>query len=132
VSQASNIEFRYPPNSDSLPLSFLQCSMLLSRFEQQPPLPPPAPLFSLMSLDYKQQNKYPPSHYIRRCPQRKIHQFTFLQLSQLAVMCLFGFSPVTVVEMFFPVFILLMIPFRHKIVPKFVEQKYLEALDGKY
>lgn len=47
-------------------------------------------------------------------------------------MCLLGFSPINVIEMFFPVIILLMIPFRHKIVPKFIEDKYLESLDPKH
>lgn len=78
------------------------------------------------------QSKYPPNHYIRRCPQRKVHEFTMLQLVQLVVMCLFGFSPLNTVEMFFPVIILLMIPFRHKVVPQFIGDKYLDALDGKH
>lgn len=47
-------------------------------------------------------------------------------------MCFFGFSPFNVVEMFFPVIILLMIPFRLKVVPKLIDQKYLDALDGKH
>lgn len=47
-------------------------------------------------------------------------------------MCFFGFSPYNIVEMFFPVIILLMIPFRHKIVPKFIDEKYLDTLDGKH
>lgn len=47
-------------------------------------------------------------------------------------MCFFGFSPVNIIEMFFPVIILLMIPFRHRIVPKYIDEKYLDALDGKH
>lgn len=99
----------------------------------------PAPYGQLVAIRYSyfifaptSQSQYPPNHYIRRCPQQKIHKFTLLQLSQLLVMCLLGFSPINVVEMFFPVIILLMIPFRHKIVPKFVEDKYLDSLDAKH
>lgn len=53
-----------------------------------------------------------------------------MQLVQLLVMCLFGFSPFSIVEMFFPVIILLMIPFRHRIIPKFINTQYLNVLDG--
>ncbi|CAG2105510.1 unnamed protein product [Medioppia subpectinata] len=74
---------------------------------------------------------YPPNHYIRRCPQRKIHMFTLCQMIQLGLMCFFGFSPWPYVKMVFPVIILLLLPFRHKIVPVVIDQKYLEALDGE-
>lgn len=47
-------------------------------------------------------------------------------------MCLFGFSPINIIEMFFPVIILLMIPFRYKIVPKYLNEKFLDALDGRH
>lgn len=78
-----------------------------------------------------EQSRYPPNRYIRRCPQRKIHLFTLVQLAQLLIMCLFGFSPINSVEMFFPVIILAMIPFRQKIVPRLIDDKYLNVLDGK-
>lgn len=89
-------------------------------------------IFDRLLLMFTEQAKYPPNHYIRRCPQRTIHKFTFLQLFQLLVMCLFGFAPINVVEMFFPAIILLMIPFRHGVVPKLIEDKYLEHLDSKH
>lgn len=53
-----------------------------------------------------------------------------MQLLQLLVMCLFGFSPFNTAEMFFPVIILLMIPIRHRIIPKFINGQYLSVLDG--
>lgn len=59
-----------------------------------------------------------------------VHQFTFLQLLQLAVMCLFGFSSINVIQMFFPVIILLMIPFRHNFVTRYISEKHLDTLDG--
>lgn len=58
------------------------------------------------------QSAYPPHHYIRSVPQRKVHLFTFLQLIQLAAMCAFGFSPLPYLKMVFPVVILLLLPFR--------------------
>lgn len=58
------------------------------------------------------QAAYPPNHYIRRCPQRKIHTFTMCQMVQLGLMCFFGFSPWPYVKMVFPVFILLLLPTR--------------------
>lgn len=64
------------------------------------------------------QAAYPPNHYIRRCPQRKIHLFTFCQLVQLGVMCFFGFSPWAYVKMVFPVIILLLLPVRFVTIPR--------------
>lgn len=81
---------------------------------------------------FAKQSEYPPSHYIRACPQRAVHLFTILQILQLIVMCFFGFSPINAIEMFFPVIILLMMLFRHRIVPKYIDEKYLETLDGKH
>ncbi|CAG2105509.1 unnamed protein product [Medioppia subpectinata] len=51
--------------------------------------------------------------------------------NNLGLMCFFGFSPWPYVKMVFPVIILLLLPFRHKIVPVVIDQKYLEALDGE-
>ena len=99
------------------------------------------------------QAAYPPNHYIRRCPQRKIHLFTLCQLTQLGIMCFFGFSPWAYVKMVFPVIILLLLPVRcdcrpvplslpnlcppvllhrHKIVTYIIDAKYLDALDGEH
>lgn len=75
------------------------------------------------------QDKYPPSQYVQRCPQGVIHKFTLIQLVQLIVLCLFGFSPVNAMKMFFPAVILLMIPFRHKIIVEFIGAKHLDILD---
>ncbi|KAL5012177.1 hypothetical protein ScPMuIL_010728 [Solemya velum] len=87
-------------------------------------------LFERIMLLITEQNAYPPNHYIRRVPQRKIHIFTLLQLLQLIVLCGFGFAPYPYLKMFFPVLIFLLIPLRHKIIPKVIEQKYLKAMDG--
>ena len=58
------------------------------------------------------QSAYPPNHYIRRVPQRKIHTFTFIQMAQLLVLCVFGFSPIPYMKMIFPVLLMFLIPIR--------------------
>lgn len=69
-------------------------------------------MFERITLLFMEQAAYPPNHYIRRCPQRKIHQFTACQVVQLLVMCIFGFAPFAYVKMVFPVIIMLLIPIR--------------------
>ena len=59
------------------------------------------------------QAAYPPNHYIRSVPQRKVHMFTAVQLIQLAIMCAVGFSPFPYMKMVFPVFIFLLLPTRY-------------------
>eukprot|EP00118_Oscarella_pearsei_P017624 m.176367 g.176367 ORF g.176367 m.176367 type:complete len:312 (+) comp39138_c0_seq52:1904-2839(+) len=87
-------------------------------------------LFERMLLFITEQAAYPPNHYIRRVPQRKIHQFTLLQLCLLGFVCLFGFFPVPYVKLFFPIILFLILPTRHVLVPKLISAKYLSALDG--
>lgn len=69
-------------------------------------------MFERITLLFMEQAAYPPNHYIRRCPQRKIHAFTICQVVQLSVMCFFGFAPWPYVKMVFPVIILLLLPLR--------------------
>lgn len=86
--------------------------------------------FERILLLVTEQAAYPPNHYIRRVPQRKIHTFTFMQLAQLLVLCVFGFSPIPYMKMIFPVLLMFLMPIRHKLVPKVIERKFLKALDG--
>ncbi|KAK7501045.1 hypothetical protein BaRGS_00007530 [Batillaria attramentaria] len=86
--------------------------------------------FERILLLVTEQAAYPPNHYIRRVPQRRIHTFTFIQLAQLLVLCVFGFSPIPYMKMIFPVLLMFLMPIRHKLVPKVIEPKYLRALDG--
>lgn len=88
-------------------------------------------MFERFTLFFTEQAAYPPNHYIRRVPQRKVHQFTGCQLLQLGLMCLFGFAPYAYMKMVFPLIILLLLPLRHMVVPKLIEPKYLDALDGE-
>lgn len=87
-------------------------------------------MFDRILLFFTEQSAYPPNHYIRRVPQRKVHVFTVIQLLQLLVLCVFGFSPIPYMKMVFPVLIMFLMPIRHKLVPKVIEPKYLKALDG--
>lgn len=59
------------------------------------------------------QTSYPPTHYIRRVPQRKIHYFTGLQILQLLLLCAFGMSSLPFMKMVFPLIMIAMIPIRY-------------------
>ncbi|KAK3799451.1 hypothetical protein RRG08_009992 [Elysia crispata] len=87
-------------------------------------------LFDRVMLLFTEQAAYPPNHYIRRVPQRKIHAFTGLQLLQLLVLCVFGFSPYPYMKMVFPVLLMFLMPIRHRLVPRVIESRYLQTLDG--
>lgn len=71
-----------------------------------PNLPIPGPCYP--------QASYPPTHYIRRVPQRKIHYFTGLQIVQLLLLCVFGMSPLPYMKMIFPLIMIAMIPIRYE------------------
>jgi sodium borate transporter 11 len=83
-----------------------------------------------LQLLWTQQSKYPPNHYVRKCPQKKIHAFTFLQVAQLAILIFVGYAPWPFFRMVFPVFIALLIPFRHFVVPLIVGNKNANILDS--
>nr|AKN21413.1 slc4a-8 [Schmidtea mediterranea] len=85
--------------------------------------------FERILLLFTEQSAYPPSHYLRRVPQRKLHIFTGLQIFQLAGLCLLGFSPSPYLKMGFPLLLLFHMVFRHQVVPRVIDEKYLNALD---
>lgn len=70
-------------------------------------------LFERVALLLKDQTSYPPTHYIRRVPQRKIHYFTGLQVLQLLLLCAFGMSTLPYMKMIFPLIMIAMIPIRY-------------------
>nr|AKN21411.1 slc4a-5 [Schmidtea mediterranea] len=82
-----------------------------------------------ITLLFTEQSAYPPSHYLRRVPQRKLHLFTFFQLIQLIMLSALGFSPSPYMKMGFPIVLLLQIPIRHKIIPKFIDEIFINAMD---
>lgn len=58
------------------------------------------------------QTSYPPTHYIRRVPQRKVHFFTGVQMIQLVILCAFGMYPLPYMKMVFPLLMILLVPVR--------------------
>ncbi|XP_075872841.1 solute carrier family 4 member 11-like isoform X2 [Nelusetta ayraudi] len=85
-----------------------------------------------MALLLKEQTSYPPTHYIRKVPQRKIHYFTFLQILQLLLLCTFGMYPIPYMKMIFPLLMILLIPVRNSVLPYIIEAKYLDIMDAQH
>ncbi|XP_028293135.1 solute carrier family 4 member 11 isoform X3 [Gouania willdenowi] len=85
-----------------------------------------------MALLLKEQTSYPPTHYIRKVPQRKVHYFTFLQMMQLLVLCTFGMYPIPYMKMIFPLVMILLIPIRNNVLPHIIEAKYLDIMDAQH
>ncbi|XP_066524104.1 solute carrier family 4 member 11-like isoform X2 [Hoplias malabaricus] len=85
-----------------------------------------------VALLLKEQTSYPPTHYIRRVPQRKVHYFTALQLIQLIILCAFGMYPLPYMKMIFPLLMILLIPVRNSLLPKTIEAKYLDTIDAQH
>nr|XP_012610276.1 sodium bicarbonate transporter-like protein 11 isoform X1 [Microcebus murinus] len=89
-------------------------------------------LFQRVALLLKEQTAYPPTHYIRRVPQRKIHYFTGLQVLQLLLLCAFGMSSLPYMKMIFPLIMIAMIPIRYLLLPRIIEAKYLDVMDAEH
>ncbi|MCP9261770.1 Sodium bicarbonate transporter-like protein 11 [Dirofilaria immitis] len=89
-------------------------------------------MFERLLLLITEQQAYPPTHYIRKVPQRKVHLFTACQLAQLLLLCAFGFSPYPFIEMIFPIVCFFFLPIRHTLIPRLIDYKYLDALDGRH
>ncbi|XP_075959658.1 solute carrier family 4 member 11-like [Anarhichas minor] len=85
-----------------------------------------------MALLLKEQTSYPPTHYIRRVPQRKIHCFTALQMIQLIVLCAFGMYPLPYMKMVFPLMMILLVPVRTSLLPRVIDAKYLDIMDAQH
>ncbi|XP_062851152.1 sodium bicarbonate transporter-like protein 11 isoform X2 [Trichomycterus rosablanca] len=85
-----------------------------------------------MALLLKEQTSYPPTHYIRKVPQRKIHYFTFLQMVQLLFICAFGMYPLPYIKMIFPLLMFILIPIRNCLLPRIIDAKYLDIMDAQH
>lgn len=59
-----------------------------------------------------------------------MHMFTIAQVIQLGILCFIGYAPWAYVQMAFPLFIALLIPIRHFLLPVIIKRKFLEALDS--
>ncbi|CAN9515187.1 unnamed protein product [Ophioblennius macclurei] len=85
-----------------------------------------------VALLMKEQTSYPPTHYIRRVPQRKIHYFTALQMIQLVILCAIGMYPLPYMKMVFPLLMILLVPVRTCLLPRLIEAKYLDTIDAQH
>uniref|UniRef100_UPI003AAF9904 solute carrier family 4 member 11-like n=1 Tax=Centroberyx gerrardi TaxID=166262 RepID=UPI003AAF9904 len=85
-----------------------------------------------MALLLKEQTSYPPTHYIRRVPQRKVHYFTALQMIQLIILCAFGMYPLPYMKMVFPLLMILLVPVRTILLPRVIDAKYLDIMDSQH
>lgn len=81
-------------------------------------------------LFFTDPTKFPSIHYIRKCPTKQMHTFTFIQLIQLTVLVFIGYAPWAYLRMTFPLFIAALIPIRHILIPKLVGDKFATALDS--
>uniref|UniRef100_A0A4W3GXR7 Solute carrier family 4 member 11 n=1 Tax=Callorhinchus milii TaxID=7868 RepID=A0A4W3GXR7_CALMI len=88
--------------------------------------------FERLALLLTEQTSYPPTHYLRRVPQRQIHYFTGLQIIELLILCGFGMAPLPYMKMIFPPIMLAMVPIRCYLLPKIIEAKYLDAMDSEH
>ena len=70
---------------------------------------------------------YPPTHFIRTVPILHIFRFTGFQL--LGFIVLYVVKSIKQIAIAFPLVILLLAPFRLKIMPKFIGQNWLNVLD---
>ncbi|XP_074596660.1 solute carrier family 4 member 11-like [Brevipalpus obovatus] len=86
--------------------------------------------FERFLLLFQEQASYPPNHYLRHVRQKTIHLFTIIELIQLGFLCFVGFAPWAYLRMAFPIFIALLIPIRHFILPIMISKKVLKALDS--
>uniref|UniRef100_A0A667XJD7 Solute carrier family 4 member 11 n=1 Tax=Myripristis murdjan TaxID=586833 RepID=A0A667XJD7_9TELE len=85
-----------------------------------------------MALLLKEQTSYPPTHYIRRVPQRNVHYFTGLQIMQLIILCAFGMYPLPYMKMVFPLLMILLVPVRTSLLPRLIDAKYLDIMDAQH
>ncbi len=83
-------------------------------------------LFERLSLWAMDSDLYPPTHYIRRVPNRKIHIFTAIQLLCLVILWV---TKASAIGILFPLFIALLVPVRF-LLNRFFEQRHLLALDA--
>uniref|UniRef100_T1JV29 Bicarbonate transporter-like transmembrane domain-containing protein n=1 Tax=Tetranychus urticae TaxID=32264 RepID=T1JV29_TETUR len=115
----------YPLNLISTPVLdglFLYCAFASFRGSS---------MFQRICLLFQEQSSYPPNHYVRRARQRIVHLFTVCEIIQLVILVYVGLiAPWAYLKMAFPVFIALLIPVRHFILPIFLDKKTLKLLDS--
>ena len=93
-------------------------------------------------LLFTESSAYENTTYLKRVPLTKIHLMTFFSVLQLAILIATGFYLGSWTKCGFPFIILMMVPFRHFVLPFFVNgtvdhvrdrnKKYLDVLDGHH
>ena len=83
--------------------------------------------FERLSLWLMDRSLYPATHYIRRVPNLTMHCFTLVQFLCLAVLL---FVEVSALAIFFPLFIVLLVPVR-LLMGRFFAPQHLAALDAE-
>ena len=81
---------------------------------------------------------YPPSHYVRKIPIKKIHIFTLIQIILVCILysvsesaSFFPNSHITPwISITFPILIILLVPIRNKALPLIINREYLTVLDS--
>ena len=58
------------------------------------------------------------------------YRFIRPQVAQLFLLCILGFWPWPYIKMIFPLMLFSFLPIRMLLIPKFIERKYLQVLDG--
>ncbi|MBN1853814.1 MAG: PTS sugar transporter subunit IIA [Pirellulales bacterium] len=84
--------------------------------------------FERLSLWLMDRSLYPSTHYIRRVPRHVIHWFTFIQLGCLCLLGAIELHPM--LGILFPLFLVLLVPFRHALA-RFFKEEHLAALDAE-
>ena len=82
-----------------------------------------------VKLLFTQQTHYPPTHYLRRAPQKKVHLFTLFQSITVAILCIVGLFPNDYVQLFLPLIFFLLIPIRKFIATWLFGHKLISSLD---
>ncbi|KAF2077246.1 hypothetical protein CYY_001435 [Polysphondylium violaceum] len=86
--------------------------------------------FERIMLLITDQNRYPNTKLTRQVNQKKIHQFTCIQIIALLLFCFISFYPNSYLTAMFPLFISLLIPFKYFILPMIFNKSTLDILDG--
>eukprot|EP01114_Cavostelium_apophysatum_P021944 TRINITY_DN7798_c0_g1_i1.p1 TRINITY_DN7798_c0_g1~~TRINITY_DN7798_c0_g1_i1.p1 ORF type:complete len:745 (-),score=92.45 TRINITY_DN7798_c0_g1_i1:950-3184(-) len=78
------------------------------------------------------RRSYPPSVADRQVSQKEMHLFTTVQIICLLVFCFVSFYPNPYLTAAFPVVIVLLIPLRRFVMPKFLSRRAIAILDAYF
>lgn len=87
-------------------------------------------LFERLLLLFVEPSLYPRTHYMRQAPVSVIHKFTAIQLICFVALTVISLAPFPTLQLLFPLFIALLVPFR-LYLGRFFEKQHLDALDAE-